>query len=102
MLIFKDELYCNNFFCKFDKNFHMSTAELKLKLFREIDTLEKSKLEQIYGLVFNFINKENDTEEWNSLSNAQQNGLIDAIKEMNSSEGIDHKSIIDKYKKKYA
>jgi hypothetical protein len=80
----------------------MGSAELKLKLFREIDTLDKSELEQFYGLFVNFINKENDTEEWNSLSKSQQNGLIDAIEEMNSSEGIDHKTIMDKYKKKYA
>ncbi len=80
----------------------MSTAELKLKLFREIDTLEKSKLEQVYGLFINFIHQKNDTEEWNKLSKTQQKGLIDAIEEMNSSEGIDHAAIMDKYKKKYA
>lgn len=80
----------------------MSTAELKLKLFREIDTLEKSKLEQVYGLFVNFINQENDTEEWNYLSENQQKGLIEAIEEMNSSDGIDHKTIMDNYKKIYA
>jgi len=80
----------------------MSTAELKLKLFREIDTLEKSKLEQIYGLVFNFINKDNDTEEWNALTPTQRKGLTDAIEEMNSSEGIDHKIVMEKHTKKYA
>lgn len=79
----------------------MSTAELKLKLFREIDTLEKSKLEQIYGLVLNFINKDNDTEEWNALSINQQKGLLDAIEEMNSSSGIDHQKVIEKHKSKY-
>jgi len=81
----------------------MSTSELKLKLFREIDTLEKSKLEQIYGLVLNFINNDNDdTEEWNTLTTTQQKGLLDAIKEMNSSEGIEHKKVMAKYKNKYA
>lgn len=80
----------------------MSTAELKLKLFREIDSLEKSKLEQIYGLVLNFINEDKDTEEWNTLTPTQQKGLLDAIDEMNSTEGIDHTTIMDKYKKKYA
>ena len=80
----------------------MNTAELKLKLFREIDILEKSKLEQVYGLFVNFINEEIDTEEWKSLSKIQQKGLLDAIDEMDSSEGIEHKTIIEKYKKKYA
>ncbi len=80
----------------------MSSAELILKLFREIDTLEKSKLEQIYGLVLNFINKDNDTEEWNTLTTTQQKGLLDAIEEMNSSVGIDHKKVMGKHKNKYA
>jgi hypothetical protein len=95
---------CNGmiFFVNLVKNIAMSTAELKLKLFREIDILEQSKLEQVYGLVLNFINKDNDNEEWNTLTKPQQKGLIDAIEEMNSSEGIDHKKIIAKYKKKYA
>ena len=80
----------------------MSTAEIKLKLFREIDTLDQSKLEQVYGLLFNFLNKENDTEEWNSLSQMQQSGLLEAIEELELSESIDHQSIMDKFRKKYA
>ena len=79
----------------------MSTAEIKLKLFREIDLLDESKLKEVYGLLFNFLNKENDIEEWNSLSLAQQTGLLDATDELNSSEGTDHKTIMDKFRKKY-
>ena len=78
----------------------MNTAEIKLKLFREINMLDQNKLEQVYGLLFNFLNKENDTEEWNSLSKSQQNGLLEAINELDSSEGTDHKSIMDKYRSK--
>ena len=80
----------------------MNTAELKLKLHREIETLENSKLEQVYGVVLNFLNQDNDTEEWNALSTTQQKGLLNAIEEMNSSEGIEHKEIMEKYKNKYA
>lgn len=80
----------------------MSTAEIKLKLFREIDLLDESKLREVYGLLFNFLNKENDTEEWNALSLVQQTGLLNAIDELNSSEGTDHKTIMDKFRKKYA
>jgi len=82
----------------------MNTAELKLKLHREIETLEKSKLEHIYGLVQNLINQDDSTEEWNDLTKTQQKGLLSAIDEMNSSEGMDqdHQKIMDKYKNKYA
>ena len=78
----------------------MSASELKLKLFREIDTLEKSKLEQLYGILLNFLNKDDDTEEWNSLSKTQKKGILDAIDEMDSSEGISNESLLDKYRNK--
>lgn len=78
----------------------MSASELKLKLFREIDTLEKSKLEQLYGILLNFFNKDDDTEEWNSLSKTQKKGILDAIDEMDSSEGISNESLLDKYRNK--
>jgi hypothetical protein len=80
----------------------MSASELKLKLFREIDTLEKPKLEQLYGILLNFLNKDDDTEEWNSLSKTQKKGILDAIDEMDSSEGISNESLLDKYRNKYA
>jgi len=74
----------------------------KLKLFRQIDALEDSKLQQVYGLLLNLVNTEDDTEQWNSLSETKRQGLIDALSEMNHSEGIEHQSIIEKYKQKYA
>jgi hypothetical protein len=86
----------------FDKNNVMSTAELKLKLIRKIDTLEKSKLEEVDGILFNLINQDNDLTDWNALSKTKQKGLIEAINEMNISEGSSHNSIIEKYKSKYA
>lgn len=79
----------------------MSTADLKLKLFREIDSLEKSKLEQVYGMLLNFISNENDTTEFDSLSAEKQEGLLKAINEMNTSEGIDHITVMNQLKKKY-
>lgn len=80
----------------------MNTAELKLKLFREIDTLEKSKLEQVYGILLNFMNKNNDEDDWNSLSKAQKKGLLDALNEMSTSDGIDNDVVLKKYSDKYA
>ena len=80
----------------------MSTAELKLKLFREIDNLDKTRLEEVYGLLLNFINSEKNSNEWDTMPKAQQQGLIDAIEELDTNDGLDHKSVLDKYKAKYA
>lgn len=80
----------------------INTAELKLKLFREIDTLDKYKLEEFYGFLLNFLNKNNTDDEWNSLTTAKKNGLLEAINEMNISEGVANDSILKKYTDKYA
>lgn len=80
----------------------MTTSEIKKKISEEIDILDKSTLEQVYHLLLKFLNKEATTDNWNSLSQKQQSSLLEAIDEMNSSNGLDHKTIIDKFKNKYA
>jgi hypothetical protein len=45
-------------------------------------------------LLFNFLNKENDTEEWSLLSKNQQNGLLEAIDEFNSGNYF-HKTYLE-------
>lgn len=79
----------------------MNISELKVELLKKIELLNKTELEQIYSLIQNFVTK-NTSEDFDNLSQAQQEGLINAIEEMNYSEGTDHQSVIDKYKKKYA
>lgn len=80
----------------------MSSAEIKLKLFRKLDTLDKSKLEEAYGILMNFFNQDNDETEWTNFSKQQQQGIIDAANEMDKTNGLDHQSVIDKYKQKHA
>ena len=73
----------------------MSTAELKLKINTEINTFDNEKLEQFYAVLLNFIDE-------TKLSKFQHQGLLDAIDEMKTSDGIEHKLIIEKYNSKYA
>ncbi|MBA7546389.1 hypothetical protein ES705_38779 [subsurface metagenome] len=49
----------------------MDASELKLKIFREIDSLEKSKLQEVYGYLQNFVRGEKNLDDWNALSSAQ-------------------------------
>jgi hypothetical protein len=46
----------------------MTVSDLKLKLFRQIDSLERNKLEEIYGVLTNYINGKKDFSEWANLS----------------------------------
>jgi hypothetical protein len=79
----------------------MTVSDLKLKIFRQIDSLEKSRLEEFYGLLLNYVNGKKDVSDWEKLSAAQKQGILDAIEEVDSEKGIEHKVVIDKFRKKY-
>lgn len=80
----------------------MTVSELKLKLFRQIDTLNKSKLEEVYGVLTNYINGHRDISEWNNLSDNQRHGILNAIEEIESGKGLENKVVLDKFRKKYS
>ena len=80
----------------------MDASELKLKILREIDSLEESKLQEVYGFLQNFIRGEKELDEWDDLNTAQQQGILDAIEELNDGKGTLHESVIAKYRKKYS
>ena len=79
----------------------MTVSDLKLKIFRQIDSLKKNRLEEFYGLLLNYINGKKDISDWDKLTLAQKQGLMDAIDQMDSEKGIPHNDVIDKLRKKY-
>ena len=79
----------------------MTVSDLKLKIFRQIDSLEKNKLEEFYGLLMNYINGQKDISDWDKLSATQKKGILDAIDEVDSGKGIPNKTVINKFRKKY-
>ena len=80
----------------------MTVSDLKLKIFRQIDSLEKSRLEEFYGLLMNYVNGEKDISDWDKLSDTQKQGILDAIEELDSKKGVSNKVVIDKFRKKYS
>jgi len=79
----------------------MTVSDLKLKIFRQIDSLEKNRLEEFYGLLLNYVNSKKDISDWERLTPLQKQGLMDAIDQMDSGKGISHNDVIDKLRKKY-
>ena len=79
----------------------MTVSDLKLKIFRQIDSLEKNRLEEFYGLLLNYINGKKDISDWEKLTKFQKQGLIDAIDELDAGKDSLHKDVIDKFRKKY-
>ena len=80
----------------------MTVSDLKLKIFRQIDSLEKNLLEEFYGLMMNYLNSKMDISDWEKLSEVQKKGLFNAIDEIESGEGKSNKAVLDKFRKKYS
>jgi hypothetical protein len=80
----------------------MTTSDLKLKIFRQIDSLEKSRLEELYGVFANFINGKKDIGDWDKLTEEQKQGIINAIGEIDSGKGIPHEKVMAKMRKKFS
>ena len=51
----------------------MNASEIKIDLFRKIDALKDSRLEEVYGMFINFINSNNEIDDWESLTKEQLN-----------------------------
>lgn len=80
----------------------MTTAELKLNLFRQIDTLDESRLEELLGIMSNYIASYNDLEEWSLLSEQQQKSILSAIEEADENKLVPHSTVVKKAQKKLA
>ena len=79
----------------------MTTSDLKLKIFRQIDSLEKGRLEEFYGVLVNFINEKKDIGDWEKLTEEQKQGITDAIDEIKAGKGIAHENVMANIRKKY-
>lgn len=89
-------------FSTFEKRKNMNVSDLKLEIFRQIDSLEKDRLEKIYGILVNFIHSERDLDDWEKLTVEQQQGIADAIDEIDSGKGIAHTKVMQSIRKKYS
>jgi hypothetical protein len=80
----------------------MTASDLKLKIFRQIDSLEKNRLEEFYGLLMNYISGKRDISDWGTLSPTQKQGIFDALEEIGAGKELYHKTVIDKHRRKYS
>lgn len=80
----------------------MTASDLKLKIFRQIDSLEGKRLEELYGILLNFINEKKEVSDWETMTDEQKQGIIDAIEEIESGKGISDDMVMNKIRKKYS
>ncbi len=80
----------------------MTVSDLKLKIFRQIDSLEKSRLEELYGVFINYMNGKKEISDWEKLTKEQKQGIVDAIEEIDSGNSFPNEKVIADIRKKYS
>ncbi len=80
----------------------MNVADLKIKIFRQVDSLDSTKLEELYGIMQNYINSKRETDEWIGVNDDERHGIETAIKELDLGKGIPHAQVMSKFRKKYS
>ena len=78
-----------------------ASEELKNRIMNQIDSLDESVLEEFYGILTNFIHSKRDINDWESLSENQKKGIIDALTEIEQGRGIPHDQVISDIRQKY-
>ena len=73
----------------------MSTDEIKLQIFRQVDTLDAGRLKEFYGVLLNYVNSKKETTEWIGVSKTEQKGIEAAIQELNEGKGIAHQDVMN-------
>lgn len=79
----------------------MNTTELKTKILKQIDALDSDKLEGFYGLLLNYVNAQQNEEEWHLLSDEQRVGILAAIAEVESGQKIPHAEVTAKHRSRF-
>lgn len=79
----------------------MSVTNIKIKLIKEIDSLDNRNIEELYGIVMNFINGQKESENWDSLTDIQKAGIESGIYQLDQGKGISHDMVMEELKKKY-
>ncbi len=74
----------------------MNIAQLKIELFRKIDTLEENKLVELYKFLINKGGKKKDF--WITLNDAQIEDIEVGLNDIEKGKKKDFNKVISKYK----
>jgi len=64
--------------------------------------MDESHLEELFGIMSNYIASRNDLDEWSFLSEQQQEAILSAIEEAEANKLVPHETVIEEAQKKLA
>ena len=79
----------------------MNPAEIKIDLFRKLDSLKGNRLDEAYGILLNYINGKNELDDWQNLTEEQQSAIRLGIGQLENGEGREHKKVMSDIRKRY-
>jgi len=79
----------------------MNTAEIKIDLFRKLDSLKGANLKEAYGLLLNHINGSKNLSDWDNLSFEQKNALKIGITQLDDKKGRPHTNVISDLRNRF-
>ncbi|MCW3808030.1 hypothetical protein [Plebeiibacterium marinum] len=79
----------------------MNAAEIKIDLFRKLDSLKGNRLEEAYGMLLNFINGKSELDDWQNLTQEQQEAIKYGIDQLNKGEGRSHSDLMTDIRNQY-
>jgi len=67
----------------------------------KIDHADHRQLEDIYGLIINYFNGQEDESEWDLLSEPMQREITESLEQAKAGIGRDAQTVISEIRKKY-
>jgi hypothetical protein len=79
----------------------MEQEALKIDLHDKIEHADLKQLREIYGLIFNYFNCQDSTEEWDLLPEYQKKQIMISLEQADAGLGTPAKEIIQRSREKY-
>ncbi|NCA86605.1 MAG: hypothetical protein EOM83_13710 [Clostridia bacterium] len=80
----------------------MNAAEIKMDLFRKLDSLTGKRLEEAYGVLLNYNNGMSEIDEWHNLTTEQQTAILLGIEQLDHGQGSSHDEVMTIFRKRFA
>jgi len=79
----------------------MNTAEMKIDIFKKLDSLKGNRLEEAYGILLNYINRNTNLDDWGSLTSEQQDAIKLGVQQLDKEGGRGHNDVMSDIRKRF-
>lgn len=77
----------------------MNLAEIKLDLFRKIDSLKEDRLKEAYGVFLNYLNGTGD--HWAELSEGEKSSIEEGLAQIKAGKVTPHNEVMTGFRQRY-